>query len=85
MTGHEGPTIRRIPEQVYNTCTGCKWYKHQLVRSGRDPVYIDSCHHPVWTERRYNMFQEESMRLIEGSETPVWCPVVGIIEQTKEQ
>lgn len=41
----EGPRIGMRPAQFYKSCSGCKYHKHNLVKSGKDPIYRDDCTH----------------------------------------
>lgn len=74
---HEGPTMRTIPAQVYNTCSGCKWLTHKLVRSGKIPIYENRCTHLIW-ETEYAK-RGVIITTIENHQihTPAWCPIAG--------
>ena len=41
----EGPVKIIIPAREVITCGMCKYYQHQLIRSGRNPIYQDTCTH----------------------------------------
>lgn len=41
----EGPRNGMRPATFYRSCSGCKWHKHNLVKSGNDPIYRDDCTH----------------------------------------
>ena len=38
-----GPTLHIIPEQRVYSCWGCKYFRHQMVKSGFHPIYESSC------------------------------------------
>jgi uncharacterized protein YodC (DUF2158 family) len=80
MTRREGPTLI---ESSYQSCCGCKWWDHYMVRSGLDPIYENQCLHPdVKPEFAANlqvlgMAGWSQGRFIGRSDyTPDWCPVI---------
>lgn len=38
-----GPTLHIIPEKRVYSCWGCKYFKHQMIQSGFNPIYESSC------------------------------------------
>ncbi len=78
-TEQEGPSTVTIPVQEYQSCVGCKWHKHKLKRSGRNPQYDDLCTHP---DIMYNngfaiMHGGREVKNFEWNdriETPEFCP-----------
>lgn len=78
MNEHEGPSVRRIPEQVYNTCIGCKWHKREMIRSGKNPEYLRHCTHPMWKDMIHPIWEGHGREIErEDDRTPGWCPVAG--------
>jgi hypothetical protein len=70
---NEGPSNYTIPQQSFTTCSGCKYYSHHLVKSGRDPIYANSCEHPEINPRdswRGNLHENHLGVVV----TPDWCP-----------
>lgn len=74
---NEGP--EHVPEQkvtikAYTTCFGCKYYDHQMVKSGMHPIYSHICSHPE-AEYKGGPFtgnlQESYDHIVH---TPDWCP-----------
>jgi len=66
---------RTIPEHVYYSCLMCKFYKHQMVQSGEDPIYMRHCTHaeaPKMDSWKGNLH---------STETPSWCPFLKDKEQ----
>ena len=45
MEMSEGPVEYTIPAKKVITCSGCKWIKSVLVRSGHDPIRRYNCTH----------------------------------------
>lgn len=69
----EGPekriiSERIIPEHVQYSCISCKFYKHQMVQSGRDPIYSRNCNNSKapYSDSRTGNLSELT--------TPSWCP-----------
>lgn len=80
MFDNEGPELIKIPPQPareYYKCQGCKYYKHQLVRSGNNPIYSNNCVNPNIPEEhktdKYSVLSG-SGNLGKATETPEWCP-----------
>jgi hypothetical protein len=72
---NEGPSTRHIPAETYQSCSDCIFYKHQLVRSGRDPEYKNHCNHPAVPKEHQFHFAMIG-NLPEDGKTPEWCPVI---------
>ena len=81
----EGPELKVIPEHVipeerYYTCWGCKYREHNMVRSGKNPIYKNECTHPDALEtydwERGNLDVSDGSYMIPNStnRTPPWCP-----------
>lgn len=69
---HEGPNL--VKPEPFFSCMGCKYYSHQMVQSGMNPIYVDNCNHPDilnTSEHRSGPFHGN---LGFGSRTPDWCP-----------
>jgi hypothetical protein len=73
MNEKEGYIISVIPEQKYKSCYGCKWYKHYMMKSGRDPIYAHNCDHPD-APGNYD-FRGNLIFIFGKVETPDWCPI----------
>jgi hypothetical protein len=75
MNTNEGYTIYVIPEQRIKSCSGCKYYEHQLVVSGRNPIYSNNCRHPERLNKpefvRSGGFPAGNL---DSDNTPSWCP-----------
>jgi hypothetical protein len=63
----EGPRLVVIPEQRYYSCWGCKHYSNQMIESGMNPTYRESCTLMVNASTR--MYSD-----IDGGKTPDNCP-----------
>lgn len=70
MNKVEGPSEVIIPEQRYISCYGCKWYDRRLYRSGKNPLYKQTC-----TNKDRPIYAEE-IGGIRMAETPDWCPII---------
>lgn len=74
---NEGPQKITIPQQGFTTCSGCKFYDKQMVRSGRDPAYRHNCTHPEnGQDKKFKLsftgnLEENNLGIVE---TPNWCP-----------
>ena len=69
----EGYIINIIPEQKHKSCSGCKWFKHYMLKSGLDPIYAYNCDHEK-ASLNYSMkgnLQNFGSKII----TPDWCPI----------
>ena len=65
-----------IPEQTFETCYGCCYYKHYMVKSGFNPIYANSCQHkesPLSSFDMGNLKENERGLVV----TPNWCPFKG--------
>ena len=63
----EGPQLLIIPEQRQYTCWGCKHYSNQMMQSGINPIYTESC----------TLMGSAITKLyttIDGGKTPDNCP-----------
>ena len=63
----EGPRLLVIPEQRYYSCWGCRYYKNQMIKSGMNPTYGESC--TLMTDASTRMYST-----IDGGKTPDNCP-----------
>lgn len=73
---NEGPRQTTIPQQSFTTCSGCKYFSHRLVISGRNPQYANSCEHPEskYSHRHFDgNLHENHLGIVE---TPDWCPIL---------
>lgn len=73
---NEGPQQFTIPQRTFTSCSRCKYLSHQMVHSGRNPLYADNCEHPeTIKEHRYGFMEGNLHKNIFGViETPEWCP-----------
>jgi len=72
----EGPQQIIIPEQKFMSCSRCKYFSNDLLKSGKNPKYKSNCNHPSIAENKsLNLFcgnlHENLNRIVE---TPTWCP-----------
>jgi hypothetical protein len=63
----EGPHLTVIPEKRYYSCWGCKYYQHQMIQSGMNPIYRESC--TLMPDASTQMYST-----IDGGKTPDNCP-----------
>jgi hypothetical protein len=78
----EGPTKEVIPEHVVPEkttfyCYGCDFYDHNLVKSGPNPVYTNSCTHPEIQQTNFFLMRgnlDDNRNERHRIETPEWCP-----------
>ena len=68
----EGPHLTVIPEQRYYSCWGCKYHKYQMLQSGINPAYTESCE-----LLPYHKYSD-----LNRSETPDNCPF--LIQQKRQ-
>lgn len=74
----EGSQEIVFPLVKFQTCSGCKWFESQLVKSGHRPMYKRKCKHSKAINILTTHFignlnaQENELGLII---TPQWCPV----------
>lgn len=74
----EGPREVTIPETKIESCSGCTYYKHSLVKSGQNPIYKDTCTHSEIPKEFKPMFHGGNLNkhhLFGVVETPHWCPI----------
>lgn len=71
---NEGPTVVTIPMQQCESCSGCKYLSHKLVKSGKDPVYANNCTHPEGREPKYRFGGTLETNEFGVVVTPNWCP-----------
>ncbi|MDR3551255.1 MAG: hypothetical protein P4L31_07620 [Candidatus Babeliales bacterium] len=70
----EGPVNRLQPAQIYTTCTGCKYHKRILWKSGDDPQYKDTCEHET-APKLGLMLSTGNLDNYNGYPQPGdWCP-----------
>lgn len=78
MFKKEGPT--NIPEhtvtiKAIRTCSGCRYYSHEMWRSGKDPIHKDRCYHPSISDRVVGNNLLPSPNYEDHYvHTPDWCP-----------
>lgn len=71
----EGPVNRMIPAKLYTTCSGCKYHKRNLVKSGNDPIYCDDCTHESAPQSPMKLSFTGNLNNYDGHVTPGdWCP-----------
>lgn len=76
----EGPSAYQ-PES-FRTCLGCKHHDHALIQSGLNPVYEDTCLHPIvdrpapesWLASGLPAFRGRYIGRTQPPRTPDWCP-----------
>lgn len=72
---NEGPINALRPMRIYKTCSGCKYHKHKLVKSGHDPIYRDDCTHPTAPQSPMKLsFTGNLNNYGDGIEPGEWCP-----------
>lgn len=74
-----GPTKVVIPEQRYYSCSGCSFFEHFMVRSGRNPIYEKICMYLNTHGKQPKDGDDMGYRLY-NDETPLCCP---FLEQVK--
>lgn len=75
----KGPTIRTIPATTSITCSGCEYHKHNLVKSGSNPIYRDDCVHesaPVY--EKFMMSGNLHTDINRNIHPGLWCPFMQI-------
>ena len=78
---NEGPSPWN---EVWQSCSGCKYHNQTMFRGGMDPEYHHFCTHPdapkpaVGTPERHGIFIGRNHR------TPQWCPFVKRTQARKE-
>lgn len=85
-----GPTTIQLTDKV---CGLCQYHKHDMIKSGLDPIYEHYCEHPdiLREESRYTQIRvnhPSSGRLVGTKDrTPHWCPFMEDknANQTKDQ
>lgn len=79
-----GPTVREYHARTELVCSSCKFLKHNLIRSGRDPQWECLCLHPQAeqcaklvkpVERVWSSNGADGCWIGEDPTTPHWCPV----------
>lgn len=71
-----GPQPVTVPEQKYNSCWGCMFFDHHMVKSGMDPIYSNTCTHADVPKEHKLSGSFFRGNLGEGKQTPEWCPVL---------
>lgn len=72
-----GPTLYIIPEQRIYSCLGCKYFKHQMVKSGFHPIYESSC---LKMNYEGTVLSDEEVKVntipltIVDAKSPPYCP-----------
>jgi hypothetical protein len=70
----EGPIAGLRPAIFYKSCSGCKWYSYNLVKSGRDPIYSDNCKHETAPRAHFgcgNLTTDYETNIVVPGD---WCP-----------
>jgi hypothetical protein len=70
----EGPSYRKIPELVFESCWGCDWFERHMTKSGRNPERLSSCAHPDFTGESDWLAKGRIISNTGSSHTPSWCP-----------
>ena len=75
MKEQEGPYLGLTPARFYKSCSGCKYHKHTLVKSGYDPIYRDDCIHETAPKEPMKLSFTGNLRndnhMVEPGD---WCP-----------
>lgn len=75
MKDQEGPYLGLTPARYYKSCSGCKYHKHTLVKSGYDPEYRDDCTHESAPKPRFKLSFTGNLNNDNGYAEPGdWCP-----------
>ncbi|MDB5144208.1 MAG: hypothetical protein JWQ66_2921 [Mucilaginibacter sp.] len=75
MSEQRGPRIGLTSPRYYTTCSGCKYHKHTLVKSGHDPIYRDDCVHESAPDKRMKLSFTGNLRSYDHNVEPGdWCP-----------
>lgn len=76
MSEQQGPRIGLTSPRYYKTCSGCKYHKHTLVKSGHNPIYRDDCTHESAPVEKFafsftgNLESDSNHNVDPGD----WCP-----------
>lgn len=75
MKEQEGPNLCLKPAKYYTTCSGCKYHKHNLVKSGNNPIYRDDCVHESAPKEPMKLSFTGNLRSYDHNVEPGdWCP-----------
>lgn len=75
MENQEGPIAGMRPMTIYKSCSGCKWHKHNLVKSGNNPIYRDDCTHESAPKEPMKLSFIGNLRNYDHIVEPgTWCP-----------
>lgn len=70
-----GPVNAYRPIRIFTTCSGCKYHKHNLVKSGNDPIYRDDCTHETAPKEPMKLPFTGNLRKYDDAIEPGdWCP-----------
>ena len=72
--GKEGPELVTIPATTFYSCSGCRFYNYDLIKSGMNPIYRRSCGHETAPISSGVMFGEGNLPF--DNKTPEWCPFI---------
>ena len=70
----QGYTVTEIHHFV-QSCFGCEFYQHRMMKSGQHPEYRNSCTHPQAIKDYYGKYPSCEDREIICDGAPAWCPV----------
>ena len=74
MKDQLGPQTVDVPAHSYQTCSGCKFFDHHMVKSGKHPIYTNQCtHDDVQAEHPGGLFRG-NLPGFHNHPTPDWCP-----------
>lgn len=78
INNNDGPQPISIPEESFQSCSGCKYFEQHMVRSGRNPDYSYHCMHPDIKKEKGSLadyFNGNLQKDFRGwVKTPDWCP-----------
>lgn len=75
MKEQEGPTLGLRPAKYFTSCSGCKYHKHTLVKSGHDPIYKDDCIHDTAPKESFKLSFTGNLKNYDHNvELGDWCP-----------
>jgi hypothetical protein len=76
---NEGSSVRRIPEEIFRVCAGCKFHHVEGWVYGHDFVTKNySCRHPSFGKEMTIAFNSKR-----EPHTPSWCPLLPVNQQNK--
>ena len=64
-----------IPAITYKSYRKCKFYEHNMIKSGWNPIYSHNCTHSnIKNIKHPNIIFGEGN--LENDKTPEWCPYI---------